>query len=139
MKLHVSIASLFVAASVLAACERAQAPAPQPANVSTAQTQAHNIQKWAGNWSGTWSGDCVTTMKISNVTDTNAVVVHEYGDCGDLKAGISADNAARIDGSKMMTTYLGFDIEYAKRGANSVDGVMRRRGARVANGQFTRN
>lgn len=77
-------------------------------------------------------------MTVSDVTDMGAVVVHNYGVCGDLQAGTSADNAAKIDGNKMMTSYLGFDIEYTM-GEGVASGVMTRGGAQIATGRFSRN
>lgn len=137
MNIKKPMAAVFLATTFLVACST-QPPAPQPAGVSDAQTQKRNMDAWAGNWSGTWSGNCVASMKISDVTTTSAVVVHEYGDCGDLKAGISADNSAKIDGTMLSTTYLGFDIVYNLSGSNAASGVMTRGGAQVATGQFTR-
>ncbi len=138
MKTQFAIVGMFVAATFLSACESQVQQGAQPAGQVAAQTQAQNTQVWGGDWTGTWSGNCTATMNVSDVTDTSAVVVHNYGACGDLAAGTSADNAASITGPTMNSTYLGFDIEYTVAEGGTLNAVMSRGGALVATGQFAR-
>ena len=75
---------------------------------------------------------------ISDVSPSGAVVVHEYGECGDLRAGKASDADATIADGKLNTRYLFADIEYVQLDKDSLQGTISRDGTAIGSGVFTR-